>query len=126
MNTTLIIGSILVSLALIAYSSGIIVEQIKKKVSVKVLVPLSLGLSFDIAGTCCMIIGSSNTPFTLHGFIGYSALLAMLIDTSLLWRLKLKIGEQTVVPKALHIYSLLSYLLWIIVYISGTYMAIVK
>jgi hypothetical protein len=90
MKTILIIGSIIVTLALIFYLAGIITEQRKRLVTKTVLIFLSLGLLFDISATVCMIIGSTNSPFTFHGFIGYTALLAMVIETLLVYRFYLK------------------------------------
>lgn len=126
MKTILLVGSLIVTLALVAYSIGVITEQRKKNITWRTLIFLSIGLSLDIAGTICMIIGSSNSPFTYHGFIGYSALLAMFMDTLLMWRLKYHNGIHTAVPSTLHKYSLIAYLWWIFVYASGFLMAMNK
>jgi uncharacterized repeat protein (TIGR03987 family) len=119
MTPILIIGSGIVTLALIAYSLGIISEQKRKILKWNVLIFLGLGLVLDVSGTLCMIIGSSHGPFTIHGIIGYSALTGMLIDNILLWRLRSKNGMNTPVNKAVHIYSFIAYLWWILVYLSG-------
>lgn len=112
-------GSILVVVALAMYSTGILSEQRGKIVSNKVLFFLSLGICFDISATTCMIIGSSSGPLTLHGFIGYSSLLGMLVDSALLWRLKIKKGTNAEVPGKLHIYSRYAYIWWVIAFITG-------
>ena len=80
MKPIILAGTIIVTLALIAYTLFIITEHKQKRASGKVLLYITLGLFLDITATVCMIIGSSNTPFTLHGFLGYTSLLAMLID----------------------------------------------
>ena len=126
MKPILIAGSILVTLALVAYSIGVITEQRKKTISWKTLIFLSIGLSLDMAGTVCMVIGSSNTMFTFHGFIGYSALLAMLIDTALMWKIKKQRGIEGQVPLIIHRYSMLVYAWWVLVYVSGFFMAMGK
>lgn len=112
-------GSILVVIALVMYSVGIINEQRTKIVSNKVLFFLSLGICFDITATACMIVGSSSGPLTLHGFIGYSSLLGMIIDSALLWRLKLRNGTNAEVPRQLHLYSRYAYMWWVIAFITG-------
>lgn len=61
-----------------------------------------------------------------HGFIGYSALLAMLIDNILLWNLQLTKGKNKNVPVALHRYSQVAYACWVLVYISGFLVAMNK
>ena len=66
-----------------------------------------------------MIIGSSKGMVTLHGLIGYSSLLGMLIDTSLLWQLNLKAGPMKTVNNKLHFYSRIAYIWWVIAYITG-------
>ena len=120
MNTIIIVGVVIVILALLFYSLGIFTEQRQKRISKRVLIFLSLGLLFDISATACMIIGSTNSAFTFHGLIGYSGLLAMSIETGLAFRFYSKYGEKKEVGKRLHWYSRISYLLWVIVFITGS------
>jgi uncharacterized repeat protein (TIGR03987 family) len=124
MKPILVAGSLIVTLALISYSIGFLSEAGKKIFNRKVLVFLALGLLLDIAGTACMIIGSSNNAFTNHGLIGYSALLGMLIDNILFWNLWHKKGLEIKVPTSIHFYSLVAYSWWVVVYISGFFMAV--
>ncbi|MFC2116486.1 hypothetical protein ACFLTU_08415 [Bacteroidota bacterium] len=126
MKTILIFGTSIVNLALISYSIGIITEQRKHKISPRVLRFLSLGLFFDITATILMIIGSENPAFTIHGFVGYSSLTGMLIDAILIWRLRLKKGADCEVPKGLHIYTRLAYIWWILAYITGALIVMLK
>ena len=126
MNILSMIGAGVVTLALISYSVGIISGQKSKKVSKTVLSFIIVGVILDVTATSFMIIGSTNSPFTFHGFIGYSALLAMLIDMVLLWRAKRQSGINTTTKKSLSIYSLLAYIWWVVVYISGSFMVMVK
>ena len=126
MNTILIIGTRIVILALIGYSIGIFLEQRRRKITVTVLTALTIGVIFDITATIFMIIGSPNSPFTIHGFLGYSALLGMLIDTILVWRFFLRTGEPIHVPHSLHIYSRIAYGWWVVAFISGGLMVMLK
>jgi uncharacterized repeat protein (TIGR03987 family) len=123
MKPILITGSLIVTLALIAYSVGIINEQRKKLVNKAVLIFLALGLIFDISGTACMIIGSSKSLFTFHGILGYSALFGMLIENILLWKQGKKSGIGSSVSSGIHNYSRIAYCWWLIAYISGFLMA---
>jgi len=66
-----------------------------------------------------MILGSTKGAFTLHGFIGYSSLIAMFIDAVLIWKQKSQNGLNANVPKALHIYSRYAYIWWVIAFITG-------
>ncbi len=118
MKPVLIAGTTIVNLALISYSIAVITEQRRHRVIPRVRLFLTLGVILDITATICMIIGSSNSPFTLHGILGYSSLAAMSLDAVLLWRHWMRHGEE-VVPRSLHIYSRYAYLWWIAAYITG-------
>ena len=126
MKTILILGTSIVNLALISYSIAVITEQRKHALSKKVLVFLSVGLVLDITATILMIIGSENPAFTLHGLLGYSSLTGMLIDAILLWRLRISSGINSTVPKSLHWYTRLAYIWWLMAYITGALIVILK
>jgi len=126
MNVLLQYGTRIVILALIAYSIAIITEQRRHLVTNTVVIFISLGIILDITATAFMIAGSSNTPFTLHGLLGYSSLLGMLIDTGLIWRHRLKSGKTTRVPDRLHLYSRYAYIWWILAFITGGALVLFK
>lgn len=126
MNPILIAGTRVVILALIFYSIGIITEQRKYHVTNLVLIALTIGIIMDITATAFMIIGSPNSPFTLHGLLGYSALIAMLIDTIFVWRFRLANGNDVAVSKPLHLYSRYAYSWWVIAFVSGSLLVFLK
>jgi uncharacterized repeat protein (TIGR03987 family) len=117
------IGAIVVTLALISYSIGILSEQFKRKIIPRVLIFITLGVVLDVTATLFMILGSQNSPFTLHGFIGYSALFIMLIELLRIWQTYRKSGINAEVPKGLHLFSRLAYIWWVIAYITGSLIA---
>lgn len=125
MNTISMIGAVVVTLALISYSIGVIAEQRKHKLVKTVLLFITVGIVLDVTATICMILGSSNSPFTLHGFLGYSALLGMLIDVVLIWKFYNKNGVDVEVPKKLHRYTLIAYLWWVVAYITGSMLVMI-
>lgn len=120
------VGTSIVFFALAFYSIGIFAEQKHKRVLPRVLTFLTLGIIFDIIATAFMIAGSSKGLFTLHGIIGYSSLLGMLIDNILIWRLRLKGGVGVIVPDAIHKYSRYAYIWWIIAFITGGLLVLVS
>jgi hypothetical protein len=126
MNIFLSYGTKIVVLALIAYSIAILTEQKTHRVSNRVLLFITLGIILDITATVFMILGSGNTPFTVHGFIGYSSLAAMLVDTVLIWNHRLKSGPEENVTKRLHLYSRYAYIWWIIAFITGGLLVLFK
>ena len=119
MKIVSMIGSMVVTIALIFYSIGFAKEQRRQLASSRVLLFYTIGVTLDITATILMIIGSSRGMLTIHGFIGYSSLLGMLTDTFLLWRHNLKEGPLKVVSNRLHLCSRITYTWWIIAYITG-------
>lgn len=125
MSPILIAGMTIVNLALICYSIGIITEQRRHQVSKFVITFLTVGVAFDIVATVCMIIGSSRGAFTAHGFLGYSSLLGMLIETAWAWKHRVKSGDAPV-TKSLHWYSRIAYIWWVLAYITGAALVMVR
>jgi uncharacterized repeat protein (TIGR03987 family) len=126
LKTLAIVAASIVTLALISYSIGIITEQRKRIVINRVLIFISIGVILDITSTTMMIIVSENSPFTLHGIMGYSSLTIMIIDAILLWRFRLKNGPDKVVSGAIHLYSRIAYILWVLAYITGSLMVMMR
>jgi len=119
LNSILVKAVAVVTLALIFYSIAVITEQRKHRITRLVLTFLTLGVLLDITSTVLMIIGSSKIPLTVHGIIGYTALLAMLIETILIWRSWRRSGGTGEVSRGVNLYTRLAYLWWIIAYIAG-------
>ena len=126
MKPLAIFAASVVTLALISYSIAILTEQRKKLVINRVLVFLTLGVLLDISATTMMIIVSENSPFTIHGILGYSSLTLMIIDAILLWRFRIRNGAAEVVSRSVHLYSRLAYIWWVLAYITGSMMVMMK
>jgi len=126
MKSLAIFAATVVTLALISYSIAILTEQRKMLVINRVLVFLTLGVVLDISATIMMIIVSENSPFTIHGILGYSSLTLMLIDAILLWRFRIRRGAGEVVSRGVHLYSRIAYIWWVLAYITGTMMVMMK
>jgi len=126
MKPILIAGTTIVTLALISYTIFIITEQKKKHITKTVLTFLTSGVICDITATICMIIGSENSPFTLHGILGYSSLTGMIIDTILIWRFYLIFNGGKEVPRGLHLYSRFAYAWWVLAFITGGLMVAIS
>ena len=119
MKTASMIGSFIVTIALVFYSLGYTRERRRQLVTSGVLSFYTIGISLDITATIFMIIGSTKGLVTPHGLIGYSSLLGMLTDTFILWRHYLKKGPGENVSHRVHLYSRIAYIWWIIAYITG-------
>ena len=126
MKPLAMMAATVVTLALISYSIAIITEQRKRLVVGAVRLFLTLGVILDISATAMMITVSENSPFTLHGILGYSSLTLMVIDAVLLWRFYLKNGGSQQVSRPLHLYSRVAYIWWVAAYITGTMLVVLK
>ena len=119
MKSILIAGVVIVKLALIAYSAGILTQLRKKKINRQVLNFLSLGILFDVSSTICMVIGSSTGGLSLHGFIGYSSLMGMLTDVIFTFRFVRQNGLNKDPGKKFNTWSRIAYIYWVLAYITG-------
>lgn len=124
MNPTLIKAVAVVTFALLFYSAAVIMEQRKSLLSKRVLFFLTGGVCLDITATVLMIIGSGNTPLTVHGVIGYSALSVMLVDTALIWRCWFMNRGECRVPRSLNIYTRIAFGWWVVAYIAGAIISV--
>ena len=122
MNDVIVRAIIVVTLALICYSIGVISEQRKARVTRRVLLFITAGVLLDICSTALMIAGSTNIPLTVHGCLGYSALLLMLIDAILIWRYWIR-SKESDIPRGIHLYTRIAYGWWVIAYIVGAVMS---
>jgi hypothetical protein len=121
-----IAGIIFVHIALILYTLFIIFENRKQKTTKSVLVFITLAVIFDVTATICMMIGTTRTYFTFHGIMGYIGLLLMVADAVLLWKYKLKYGVEILISKSLNSFSKITYIWWIIAFITGVLVSIFR
>lgn len=126
MNVLSVIGAFFITLALLSYGIGSISIQRFKLVTSGVLIFLSLGVFLDLVAVTFMIMGSQNSPFSLHGILGYSAMLTMIVDLFLIWRAFLKNGFGLVIEKHVIIYTKVAYGWWVIAYFTGSVLVIWK
>lgn len=126
MSPILTAGVTIVNLALISYTIAIINLVRNRRTGKTYLWFLTIGVLFDITATICMIIGSGNRGITFHGLLGYSALLGMIIDTLMCYRYSIKIGFKTFVNPVLKAASVIIYAYWLVAYITGAIIVMIK
>lgn len=112
-------GTTIVNLALLSYSIAVYKQRKAKALTKQVMTFLTVGVVLDITATICMVIGSSKGGLTLHGFIGYSSLLGMLIDTFFSYKKVNKEGLGTEISSKFSRNTTIAYFYWVAAYITG-------
>ena len=126
MPSVIVAGVILIHVALVLYSIFFYKERKYKRATNGLLIFITLAVSFDISATTCMMIGTAKEYFTLHGTLGYTALAIMIIDAILIWKHKIKYGSEAQFSANLNRYTLYGYILWLIAFATGEYLAIIN
>ena len=126
MPSVIVAGVILIHVALVLYSIFFYKERKYKRATNGLLIFITLAVSFDISATTCMMIGTAKEYFTLHGTLGYTALAIMIIDAILIWKHKIKHGSEVQFSANLNRYTLYGYILWLIAFATGEYLAIIN
>ena len=126
MSYIIITGVILIHIALVLYTIFIYKENKYKRATKGVLGFITAAVIFDITATGCMMIGTVENYFTLHGILGYSALLVMVTDAVYIWKHKLNYGSERPFSKALNRNSKLGYGLWLLAFFTGEMVAVMN
>jgi uncharacterized repeat protein (TIGR03987 family) len=122
MNMLLVLSTILITLALIFYSTGIWSERFARYLKVWHVAAFWTGFMFDVSGTWAMS-RLSDDPFNLlhlHTLTGQIALWLMLIHAIWATYVVRKGSENS--RKRFHRYSLIVWLIWLIPYFGGMIM----
>jgi len=90
------------------------------------LIFLTLGIFLDITAVGFMIMGADKSILSVHGLLGYSAMITMILDTFFIWRFYLKSGYDVEIPKNLITYTKYAYSWWVIAYLTGSILVIWK
>ena len=126
MSTIIITGVIFIHIALVLYTIFIIKEHKYKRATKGVLGFITAAVLFDITATGCMMIGTVEKYFTLHGILGYTALVVMVTDAVFIWKHKLNFGSEMPFSKALNRNSKLGYVLWLAAFFTGEMVAVMN
>jgi uncharacterized repeat protein (TIGR03987 family) len=122
MNKLLILATILITLALVFYTTGIWSERFSKYLKVWHVAAFWAGFMFDLSGTMTMARLSEH-PLNLldiHSLTGQVALWLMLVHAIWATYVVRKGSEDS--RKKFHRYSLTVWLIWLIPYFGGMIM----
>jgi len=119
---SLIISTILITLALIFYSLGVWSERIIRYLKPAHVVFFWIGFAFDISGTWAMHLMAEG-PFNLkepHTLTGQIALWLMLLHA--VWATWVIIKGSENVLKEFHRFSIIVWIIWLVPYFGGMYL----
>jgi len=126
MSYVIIAGVILIHIAFVLYSVFIYKEHKYKRATTGLLAFITAAVLFDISATVCMMIGTAEKYFSLHGILGYTALAVMVTDAIFIWRHYNKFGSEVPFSKTLNRNSKLGYILWLIAFFTGEMLAVMN
>lgn len=110
----LIASIILVVIALIPYTTSVIVIHRKKRITTKAFVIQLTGVLLDIAGTICMFNIRPGFSWTFHAFFSLFGLLLMAIEVGL----HIKYFHKKISTWLLW-YTKLDYVYWLFIFLFG-------
>lgn len=119
----LVLSSILITLALVFYSTGIWAERISRLLKTWHVILFWIGFAFVLSGTLAMhqmAEGEFNIlePHTLTGQIAIWLMLAHAIWATIVIR-----NKNKYMMVRFHKYSLFVWIMWLIPYLGGMYLA---
>jgi uncharacterized repeat protein (TIGR03987 family) len=126
MSPSLMIASVLITLALVFYSLGVWSERLARYLKPWHVTAFWTGFLFDVSGTWAMH-RLAERPFDLlqpHTLTGQVALWLMLAHALWATLVARKGSEST--RKGFHRYSLIVWLIWLVPYFGGMYIAMHK
>ena len=117
MSPVILAGVVVVNLALVGYTVGVILAR-KRHVTQGTVVAFTVAVVLDLVATACMMIGATRTWFTPHGVVGFAALAAMLVLLPFLWRARRRSADG-LMSEGLYVFMWVAYLAWVATYIIG-------
>ena len=123
MNSLVIVSTVLITFALVFYSLGVWAERLARYLKTWHVVSFWIGFTFDISGTWAMHMIAKG-PFDLsepHTLTGQIALWLMLLHA--VWATYVvRKGSEKILGQ-FHRFSIFVWLVWLIPYFGGMYLA---
>jgi len=122
MNKLLLLSTVLITLALVFYSTGIWSERFSRYLKKWHVAAFWTGFMFDVSGTWSMSRLSQHpfNLFELHSLTGQIALWLMLVHA--IWATYVVIKGSETSRTKFHRYSLMVWLIWLVPYFGGMIM----
>ena len=123
MNSLVIVSTVLITFALVFYSLGVWAERLARYLKSWHVVSFWIGFVFDISGTWAMHLMAKG-PFDLtepHTLTGQIALWLMFVHAS--WATYVVRKGREKILSMFHRFSIFVWLVWLIPYFGGMYLA---
>ena len=117
MNTQMLLSTILITLALVAYTVGVWGERLAGRLLARHLAFFWAGLASDTSGTGIMFEMAKGGAWSLHGLTGLAAIVLMLIHA--LWATVVLVRNEEKAIVNFHRFSVVVWAIWLIPYSTG-------
>jgi uncharacterized repeat protein (TIGR03987 family) len=111
--------TIIITLALILYTTAVWGERIGKKLKLWHLLLFIAGLICDGVGTAMMFKSAGGISFTVHGLVGIVAIILMAVNV--VWAILVFFKKDETWETRFHQFSIVVWCLWLFVYISPVF-----
>lgn len=115
-------ASIVITLALIAYTIGVWSERLAGRLKPWHLAFFWLGLVFDTVGTGMMLDFAGGLTFDIHGLTGLLAIVLMAIHA--VWATIVLLRRDERLIRTFHRFSIVVWAIWLIPYFSPMFFAL--
>ena len=122
----IVVGVIFIHIALVLYSIFIYKERKYRRATNGVVGFITAAVLFDISATICMMLGTVENWLTLHGVLGYTAVVVMITDAFFIWKHRIKHGTEVPFSDTLNRNSKLGYILWLVAFGTGELLAVIN
>jgi uncharacterized repeat protein (TIGR03987 family) len=121
MSSSILVASIIITLALVFYSIGVWAERLAGRLKRWHLACFWIGLACDSTGTGIMFDVAERVGADVHSITGIAAILLMLVHavwaSLVLWRK----NERTITT--FHRYSVAVWTIWLVPYLTGFFVS---
>jgi uncharacterized repeat protein (TIGR03987 family) len=120
MPPNMVLGTVLITLALVFYTIGVWSERLAGRLKAWHVVFFWLGLACDTAGTAIMMEYAGGLTADLHGVTGVAAILLMVAHA--VWATVVLARRDERAILTFHRFSVAVWVVWLVPYLSGVVM----
>ncbi len=126
MSLVSIIGAFLITFAMLSFGYGCIALQRFKLISKGVLWFLFTGLVLEALSIVLMVSDGNEMSFTVHVVVGVSAYLGMIVIFAWAVHFYRTYDAETTIGRPLFLFASISYAWWVVAYLIGITLVILK